>query len=228
VRLRQGVLVAEDLEATLADLHEAFGIEPAFRDPGVKVFGLVNAVLPVGDTFLEVVSPTTPDAPAARYRERHGGDGGYMVMVQSDDLAADRARMEALGVRIAWAGELDDIAGIHLHPKDTGGALLSLDQPTPPESWRWAGPDWRAHVHTEVVERLAAVEIASPHPERLSARWGEVLGRPVVDEAIELDAGCIRFVPGSGERLAAFELEASDRARAGESRILAGATFRLV
>lgn len=228
MRLRQGVLVAEDLEGTLAQLDEAFGIEPAFRDPGVKVFGLVNAVLPVGDTFLEVVSPTTADAPAARYRARHGGDGGYMVMVQSDDLGADRARLATLGVRIVWAGELDDIAGIHLHPKDTGGALLSLDQPTPPESWRWAGPDWHAHMRTEVVRSLAAVEIASPHPERLAARWSEVLGRPRQGDTIALDRGCIRFVPGSAERLCALDLEASDRSRAGEARILAGATLRLV
>ncbi len=228
MRLRQGVLVAEDLEGTLAELGEAFGIEPGYRDPGVKVFGLVNAVLPVGDTFLEVVSPTTDDAPAARYRARRGGDGGYMVMVQSDDLPADRARMEALGVRIVWTGELDDIAGVHLHPKDTGGALLSLDQPVPPESWRWAGPDWRSHVRTDVVRSLAAVEIASPHPERLAARWGEVLDRPVHDDSIALDPGCIRFVPGPGERLCALDFEATDRARAGEARIIAGATMRLV
>jgi hypothetical protein len=228
VRLRQIALVAEDLGETTGALCDVLGIEVAFHDPGVKVFGLENAVMPIGDGFLEVVSPIADDAPARRYRARRGGDAGYMVMVQTHRFDDDRTRLEAEGVRIVWSGELPDIRGMHLHPKDTGGALLSLDQPTPPESWRWAGPDWRAHVHTEVVERLAAVEIASPHPERLSARWGEVLGRPVVDEAIELDAGCIRFVPGSGERLAAFELEASDRARAGESRILAGATFRLV
>jgi len=228
VRLRQGVLVAEDLEGTLVALGEALGIEPAYRDPGVKVFGLVNAVLPVGDTFLEVVSPTTDEAPAARYRARHGGDGGYMVMVQSDDLAADRARMDTLGVRIVWTGELDDIAGIHLHPKDTGGALLSLDQPVPPESWRWAGRDWRAHVRTDVVKSLAAVEIASPHPERLAARWSAVLGRPLDGEAIALDQGCIRFVSGPVERMTALDLEASDRTRAGEARIVAGATLRLV
>jgi hypothetical protein len=222
------VLVAEDLEDTLAQLGEAFGIEPAYRDPGVKVFGLVNAVLPVGDTFLEVVSPTRDDAPAARYRARHGGDGGYMVMVQSDDLSADRARMDALGVRIVWSGELDDIAGIHLHPKDTGGALLSLDEPVPPESWRWAGPDWRAHVRTDVVKSLAAVEIAGPHPERLAARWSEVLARPLDGETIALDPGCIRFVSGPQERLTALDFEASDRSRAGEARIVAGATLRLV
>lgn len=228
MRLRQAVLVAEDLEGTLAELGQAFGIEAGYRDPGVKVFGLVNAVLPVGDTFLEVVSPTTEDATAARYRARHGGDGGYMVIVQSDDLPADRARMDTLGVRIVWSTDLDDIATIHLHPKDTGGALLSLDQPVPPESWRWAGPDWREHVRSDVVKSLAAVEIASPHPERLAARWSEVLARPLDDESIALDQGCIRFVSGPLERLTALDFEASDRARAGEARIVAGATLRLV
>ena len=34
--------------------------------------------MPVGDTFLEVVSPIDPKATAERYLARRGGDGGYM------------------------------------------------------------------------------------------------------------------------------------------------------
>ena len=57
LRLRQVALLARDLEATVEDLRAVFGIEVGFRDPGVAFFGLANAVFPVGDAFLEIVSP---------------------------------------------------------------------------------------------------------------------------------------------------------------------------
>jgi hypothetical protein len=228
MRLRQGVVVAEDLDAAVSSLREAFGLGEPYADPGVAVFGLRNAVLPVGNDFLEVVSPVRDDAPAARYRARQGGDGGYMVMLQSDDLAADRRRLDGLGVRIVWAGELEDIAGLHLHPKDTGGALLSLDQPQPAESWRWAGPDWQERSRTEVVRGLAAAELAGPDPDRLAARWAEVLGRPKRGAQIPLEHGSLRFVAGPAERLVGLDLYASDPGRAGEEHDLLGVRIRLI
>jgi hypothetical protein len=228
MRLRQGVVVAEDLDAAVSSLREAFGLGEPYADPGVAVFGLRNAVLPVGNDFLEVVSPVRDDAPAARYRARQGGDGGYMVMLQSDDLAADRRRLDELGVRIVWAGELEDIAGLHLHPKDTGGALLSLDQPRPTESWRWAGPGWEERSCTDVVRGLAAAELAGPEPERLAARWAEILDRPARGGEIALEQGVLRFVPGPAERLVGLDLHASDLGRAGEEHDLVGVRIRLV
>jgi len=45
-------LVARDLEPVVADLCAVFNVEVAFRDPGVAAFGLENAVLPIGRTFL--------------------------------------------------------------------------------------------------------------------------------------------------------------------------------
>src|SRR5207302_1544425 len=78
---------------------------------------------------------------AGRRIDKRRGDGGYMVILQTANLRADRARLAALGVRIVWQVELDDIATAHLHPRDLGGAIVSLDQPVPPESWRWGGPE---------------------------------------------------------------------------------------
>ena len=228
MRLRQGVLVAEDLDAAVAALQDTFALGEPYSDPGVAVFGLRNAVLPLGSDFLEVVSPVRDDAPAARYRTRQGGDGGYMVMLQSDDLGADRRRLDELGVRIVWAGELEDISGLHLHPKDTGGALLSLDQPRPAQSWRWAGPGWQERTRTDGVRGLAAAELASPEPGRLAARWAEVLGRPERGGEIPLERGALRFVPGPAERLVGLDLHASDPRRAGEEHDLLGVRIRLV
>src|SRR2546428_9993292 len=159
MHIRQIALVARELEPVVADLTAVLGIEVGFRDPGVAEFGLHSAVMPVGQTFLEVVSPTREGTTADRLLERRGGDGGYIVILQTADLRADRTRLAALGVRIVWQLELDDIATVHLHPRDLGGAIVSLDQPVPPESWRWGGPQWQAEGRTDAVRRLPSVNI---------------------------------------------------------------------
>lgn len=221
LHLRQVALVAGDLDAVVGDLAAALGIEVAFRDPGVKVFGLRNAVLPVGNAFLEVVSPVADDAPARRYRARRGGDAGYMVMLQTDAFDADRTRIEAQGVRVAWSAALPDIRAMHLHPADTGGALLSLDQPEPAEAWRWAGPDWRAHVRRDLVQGITGATLACRDPEATARRWAALLERPVAPSgdgsfrmALDL-GGALRFRAGAGDRgegLAAVRVRAADPA----------------
>ena len=81
-RLRQVVVAAAELEPTVSALQTAFGLGEAFADPGVAEFGLINGVLPVGDQFVEVVTPSTGSTAAGRWMERGGGDRGYMVIVQ--------------------------------------------------------------------------------------------------------------------------------------------------
>lgn len=207
MRLRQVALAARDLDAVTGDLTAALGLEVAYRDPGVATFGLRNAVLPVDDAFLEVVSPVREDAPAARWLARHGGDGGYMVIVQCDDLAAGRRRIDALGVRVVFEATLEDIATLHLHPRDVGGAILSLDEARPPGSWRWAGPHWRACRRTDVVTGLAGARLAVEDPEGVARRWAAVLDRPVRPAgedpdgpafAVALDDAVLRFAPAGG------------------------------
>lgn len=220
MRLRQVVIAAGDLAATVADLTAVLGIRVGFNDPGVAEFGLVNAVMPVGDTFLEVVSPVSPSAPARRFLDRRGGDGGYMVMIQSSDLDADRRRVAELGVRVAWQIDLPDIRGTHLHPADVGGAILSLDQPEPAPSWRWGGPKWKEAVRTDVTRAVTGVELASDDPEGLAARWGRVLARRADRGAgdrfvIALDEGRLSFRRGDEkgpDRILAYEI-AGDAAR---------------
>ena len=221
MRLRQIALVARDLQPVVDDLCAVFGITVAFRDPAVEQFGLHNAVMPIGDTFLEVVSPIRPDTTAGRYLERRGGDGGYMVILQCDDLDADRQRLRDLGVRIVWSIDLPDIRGTHLHPRDVGGAILSLDAALPPQSWRWAGPEWEAKLQTEVVTEITDVEIQSADPSALAERWAQVLGRTVSRTKagitrIVLDQGAIRFVEasdGRGDGVSGVSLAVVDRER---------------
>ncbi len=218
MRIRQVVLAAKRLTSVVEDLSAVLAIEVAFRDPGVATFGLENAVMPVGDAFLEVVAPVQAETAAGRFLDRRGGDGGYMVIIQVDDLDAARERVARLGVRAVWSIDLPDIRATHLHPRDVGGAILSLDAAVPPESWRWAGPEWHAHVRTDVVRAITAVELEAADAASLARRWGEVLDRPPRETAsgpweIALDAGTLRFRGGTREGVAGFEVAVADRRR---------------
>src|SRR6201992_3370791 len=151
MRLRQIALVANDLSAAHADIKAVLGVEYAYDDPGVGKYGVRNAVFPVGDTFLEVVSPKQSGTAAERLLQKRGGDGGYMVILQVDDLAKARARVRDAGARIADLTDGDGFAFTHIHPKDIGGAILSLDHMKPTERWVWGGPAWQEHVCTKTI-----------------------------------------------------------------------------
>jgi hypothetical protein len=179
------------------------GISVGFHDEGVAVFGLRNGVMPVGEHFLEVVSPAKEGTSAGRYLERRQGDGGYMVIFQTHDLTQRRLRFADLGVRIAWEVALDDIETAHLDPRHTGGAIVSVDEARPWESWRWAGPTWREHVRTGRVTGLAGVEIQSDDPEGLAKRWADIFELPLAEAGTMLrtDGGeTIEFTQAADDR----------------------------
>jgi hypothetical protein len=245
LRIRQLALVGRDLELTVGHLQGVLGASVCFRDPGVKEFGLHNALLQVGDQFLEVVSPIQSGTTAGRLLERRG-DSGYMVLLQTDDLDRDRARVDRLGVRVIWQITLSDIRAIHLHPKDIGGAITSLDQPTPASSWRWGGPDWERSAPTEALALLGA-EIEARDPKAMALRWAEILGLGApLHEAphwqLAVGGGVLRFVQAGprGEGLGGITLAvkapntALARAQArglpveGQVVTLCGTRFRLV
>jgi hypothetical protein len=202
VRLRQAVLVAAELAPVERSLRESLALGEPFRDPGVGMFGLENAVFALGDCFLEIVSPTQPGTAAGRYLERHGGDCGYMVMFDLEDLAGARARADASAIRVVWQIDLPDISGTHLHPADIGGAIVSIDGSNPYGSWRWGGPEWVGQTGEGAPGALAGVVLAVAEPATVAARWAQVLGVPHDDggQTLALDDGEVRFVQSDGER----------------------------
>ena len=216
MRLRQVALVAQDLAAAERSISDELGVELCFRDPGVAEFGLHNALFPIGESLLEVVSPTQDGTTAGRLLERRGGDGGYMVILQVDDLDEARRRIESHDVRIVFVAQVPGITGLHLHPRDLGGAIVSIDQADDWEEWQWAGPNWRDHIVRNTVTELLAVEIQADEPATMAERWSAVLGVPAAnvdgDPTITLDEGAIRFVrvsDGRGEGVRAVDVAAA-------------------
>lgn len=123
MRLRQVVLASTDLALTVDLLSDVLGVEVGFRDPHVSMFGLENAVFPIGETFLEVCSPVSDDAALKRWIERRGGDSGYMLIVQcdgEDEHSARVATAKGNGGKVIWEGGYDGAYGVHFHPGELG------------------------------------------------------------------------------------------------------------
>lgn len=184
-RLRQAVLAAGDLDAVSDQLRRTLGLREPYADPAVEHFGLRNAVFALGDTFLEVVSPIRPDTSAGRLIERRGGDCGYMLMFQVEDLAAARARAANAGVREVFEVSIDDMAEVHLHPADVRAAIVSLSQPRPPESWRWGGPDWTSRA---APVKVTGATITVAQPVGVAALWQTILNQEFKDVGIRVSA----------------------------------------
>jgi hypothetical protein len=198
---------------------------------------MFNSVISIGPTFLEVLQPERDTAPTQKFLQKQGGAAGYMLILQVNDLDKARARAEAAGVRVVMelpTGDHHGVTGgaIHLHPGDTGGVLTSFDWMEDWDSWAWAGTAWPWHQRTDIVSKIVAAEISSTEPDKVAARFSELLGRDVdSDRSIALDDGCIRFVEGpsgSRDRLTGIDMTATDRSRVGEIHEFARTTFRLV
>jgi hypothetical protein len=225
IRLRQIALIAPDIDPVVEQLRRALQLEVCFSDPGVAEFGLRNAMVLVGDQFLEVLSPVEEDTAVGRLLDKRGGPGGYMVIHEVDDLDERMARLADLGVRVVWAGDVPGIRGRHLHPRDVGGAIVSIDEPVPPGSWRWGGPDWEALARSGTggaVDAIVGVTIAAAGSADLAARWVE-LG---VDESVTFVER--RESDPSVDGIVALDLRAVDRDRVGEAHVICGVVLRLV
>ena len=237
-RLRQVALVAAELAPVVDRLRSELGVAEGWADPGIDVFGLENRVFPIGDTFLEVVSPVREGTTAGRYLERRGGDGGYMALFQVADTVVARERVARLGIRIVWEGDQKNISGTHLHPKDVPGAIVSLDTPSPEGSWAWAGPDWDGQVPDHGPESIVGVTVQAEDPVAVAAQWATVLDEIAKDmdgtPTLVLDSGrqTVRFVAvadGRGEGISSVTVALSDDVRAGrESVDVCGVRFELV
>jgi hypothetical protein len=226
LRLRQIAVVAHDIESVTADIQAVFGLEVGHIDPGVGTFGLENRIFPIGTQFLEVVAPTQEGTAGGRYLDRRGGDGGYMVITQTDQHAARKKRIRDLDIRTVAEGDGDEYCIMQLHPKDTGGSFFEIDWAIggekPGGPWSPAGKDWQAAIRTDVVSSISGVEIQSPEPKKVARRWSEIVEIPLKTDThgnfvLELENAGIRFVEGSDGRpegLGGIDVVAQDKERA--------------
>lgn len=210
LRLRQIAMVAPELAPVVAAGCATLNTEVCFRDPDIAKFGLENALWSLGGTFLEALAPIRPGTTAGRYLDRRGGPTGYMLIIDCSDLAPVRLRLAMMNIRIVEDIDVTihgaSARALHLHPRDTGGCLLSIDSHGPDPamlgSYAWAGPDWQQHTNAELS--ITGAVIACNDPQTIAMRWSTMLVRPwqqLPDRwRLQLNHGSIDFVGVSDDR----------------------------
>jgi methylmalonyl-CoA epimerase len=119
-------IVVRDIQDALKVYETALGLSlrgvVKVPDQGVEV-----AFLPIGESNIELVQPTTSDTGIARFLEKRG-EGIHHVCIEVDDIEAALARLKAYGVQL-----IDEAPrlGAHgrvafVHPKGAHGVLVEL------------------------------------------------------------------------------------------------------
>jgi len=124
-------IVVPDLEAAARALAERFGLtvgKPLINDQqGVRI-----AYIDLGNAKVELMQPSRPDSPVAKFLERNpkGGIHHFSVNVDSVDRTANE--LKAKGVRVLGDGTPQhSVAGARIafiHPADFLGALVELEE----------------------------------------------------------------------------------------------------
>ena len=143
-----------------------------------------------------------------------------MLILQTGALGRDRARFAAMGIRTVFEATFPDIVALHLHPKDLGGAIVSVDEPTPAASWRWGGPARRVQTGERGRQRVVGITIEVREPRTIASRWADAFGLEAPSSQddgyrLPLADGHVDFIPAAahGEGIVGFTLSVVDPAR---------------
>jgi len=109
--------------------YRTLGFEPGASEEVADQKARV-AMLPIGDSRLELLEPMAEDSPIGKFLARRG-EGLHHVCLEVTDVAAEVARLRAAGVRMIDEAPRPGAGGCmvaFIHPSSTGGVLLELSQ----------------------------------------------------------------------------------------------------
>jgi len=125
-------IVVKDLDAALTFYRDALGIEVGERRE-VPAEGVEIAILPLGDSELELLEPLDPANSIGRFLDKRG-EGIHHVCLLVEDIAAAVTRMKDEGAQMATEvrSHPDGTRYAFVHPKSTHGVLMELyEKPQP-------------------------------------------------------------------------------------------------
>ena len=121
-------IAVKSVDAALHFYADQLGLRVAFRET-VAAEKVNAAMLPVGESRIELLEAAEPDSVIAKFIEKRG-EGIHHIALRVPDLAAAAGRLQAAGARLL--NEPRTGAGGHryvfVHPSSTGGVLLELIQ----------------------------------------------------------------------------------------------------
>jgi len=126
-KINHVALVVEDIEAALGFWRDALGLalEKIKPEPVEKS---VVAYLPVGDSEIELVQPTSDDSGIAKYLANRG-PGMHHLCLEVEDIAAALFELKEKEVQLI---HLEPVVGddgrkyAFIHPKAANGVLVEL------------------------------------------------------------------------------------------------------
>lgn len=113
--------------ASASKLYESLGLR-VLHEETVEHEKVRTAMIPAGDTRIELLEPTTADSTIGRFLAKHG-EGLHHIAIQVDDISAALETLKAQGARLV-SEDIQTGAGGQLyffvHPASTGGVLLEI------------------------------------------------------------------------------------------------------
>jgi methylmalonyl-CoA/ethylmalonyl-CoA epimerase len=124
-------IVVPDLAAALRKLEATYGLSAG----AIKVNeeqGVRMTYIDLGNAKIELMEPSRPDSPVAKFLERNPKGGIHHFCLGVDDVSQTTQELGAAGVQVLGVGKLQlNVHGERIafvHPKDFLGALVELEE----------------------------------------------------------------------------------------------------
>ena len=122
-------IAVRDLDAAIANYERAFGAQVHHREV-VDSDGVDEALIKVGDSYIQLTAATREDSPIAKFFERRG-EGLHHVGYRVEDCATALEAMVAAGATPIDQAPRPGSRGTtvaFVHPKGSFGTLIELVQ----------------------------------------------------------------------------------------------------
>ena len=127
-------IVVPDIEAAVRMLADRFGLTVGERMVNEQQ-GVRLAYIELAGGKIELMQPSRPDSPIAKFLERNPKGGIHHLALGVDDMERTALTLRASGVRLLGDGKPQhNVAGeriAFIHPADFLGALVELEQHEP-------------------------------------------------------------------------------------------------
>ena len=130
IKINHVAIVVQDIDAALKFWEQTFGLELNHVEEVPSQKSKV-AFLPLGESEIELVQPTTSDSGLANFLEKRG-EGMHHICIEVEDIDATLAELKSKGVRLIndVPEELPGRKMAFIHPKAANGVLVELYQLT--------------------------------------------------------------------------------------------------
>ena len=123
-------IATKGIDEALKFWEDALGLEnvhtEVVEDQKVRV-----AMLPLGESRIELLEPVADDSPISKFLEKRGGGGIHHIAVEVEDIEASLARLKERGMRLIDEKPRVGAEGClvaFVHPSAANGVLLELVQ----------------------------------------------------------------------------------------------------